>query len=123
MKRALLVVIVVCLAAPAAADAKIRRFHTPSANIACLYSSDQPGPFLRCDVLSLNDTGFTVRRRGPARRIHITDSVVGRGRTLEYGTRAHYGPFTCRSRRVGLRCRSRVSGHGFFLNRDTQNLF
>ncbi len=123
MKRALLVVIVVCLAAPAAADAEIRRFHTPSGNIACLYASDQPGPFLRCDVLSLNDTGFTVRRRGPARRIHITDSVVGRGRTLEYGTRARYGPFTCRSRRVGLRCRSRVSGHGFFLNRDTQNLF
>ena len=124
MRRLLLLIVVLALAAPAAAEAKTRRFHTPSGNITCLYASKQgPGPFLRCDVLSLNDTGFTVRRRGAARRVHITDSVAGPGRTLEYGERARYGPFSCLSRRIGLRCHSRVSGHGFFLSRASQRLF
>jgi hypothetical protein len=124
MRLALLVVLAAALLAPAAAEARTKRFHTPSKNIACLYSSEGgPGPFLRCDLYTLNDTAFTVRRRGKARRIHVTDAVGGGGRELGYGERIRVGPFRCLSRRVGLRCRSVVSGHGFFISRDEQRLF
>src|SRR3954464_9321943 len=89
--------------------AKSKSFRTPSRNIYCLYMSTQgPGPWLRCDVLSLNDTGFTVDRRHKARRIHIPDSVVDtRAKTLGYGKRLRVGPFTCSSRASGLKCKSR----------------
>jgi hypothetical protein len=111
-----------CAASPAAAAT--RHFQTPSRNIACLYSSSGgPGPFLRCDVLSLNDTGFFLDRRHRGRRIHVTDSVVKRGaRVVRYGTSVEYGPFRCASRRTGLTCKSR-SRHGFFLSRRRQRTF
>ena len=115
----------VLLAGAAPASARTRSFQTPSHNIYCLYMSTQgPGPWIRCDVLSLNDTAFTIDRRHRARRIHITDSVVNhRARVLRYGSSLRVGPFTCRSRRSGLTCRSRVSGHGFKLSRQRQRRF
>src|SRR5437763_3833735 len=99
--------------------AKTKSFRTPSRNIYCLYMSTQgPGPWIRCDVLSLNDTGFRVDRKHHGKRIHITDSVVNRhAEVLRYGKSLDVGPFTCVSRRVGLNCGSRASGHGFELSR------
>ena len=117
--------LVATLAAAASASAKVRYFRTPSHNIVCLYSSKGgPGPFLRCDVLSLNDTGFTLRRRHRGRRVHVTDSANHpRSRTLSYGSSRRFGPFGCKSRVTGLTCRSRPSGHGFFLSRERQRVF
>jgi hypothetical protein len=105
--------------------ARSKSFQTPSHNIYCLYvSSGGPGAFLRCDVLSLNDVGFTLNRRGRGKRIRITDSVVNRkARVLRYGRLIRVGPFGCRSRRSGLTCKSRVSGHGFKLSRQRQRVF
>ena len=124
-------VLAAILAAPAMAvladpaQARTKSFQTPSHNIYCLYMSTQgPGPWIRCDVLSLNDTGFTVKRTGRARRIRITDSVVRRrASVLRYGRTLRVGPFTCRSRQSGLTCRSRTSGHGFTLSRRRQRRF
>jgi hypothetical protein len=109
----------------AAAEGKTRSFHTPSQNISCLYGSNiDGGAYLRCDVYSLNDTAFTLRRRGRAHRVHVTDAVGrGAGRQLAYGQSATYGPFKCTSRRSGLTCRSKPSGHGFKLSRAKQTVF
>lgn len=117
--------IAVFLSASGTADARSKSFQTPSHNIYCLYLSSQgPGPWIRCDVLSLNDTGFRIDKRHKGRRIHVTDTVAERGaKVLGYGRSLRVGPFTCTSRQSGLRCRSRVSGHGFKLSRQRQTRF
>ena len=122
----LLAVTLVVLAGPSPAMAKTTAFQTPSRNIACLYSSSgQPGAFIRCDVLSLNDVGFMLERRERARRIRITDTVTDprQARVLDYGTSRRFGRFRCISRTSGLTCRSRTSGHGFTLSRNHQRVF
>jgi hypothetical protein len=112
----------IALALVAAAPAAAKSFHTPSGNIACLYSkSGGPGPFLRCDVHSLNDTAFRLDRTHRGKRVRVTDAVPA-GHTLAYGRALRLGPFRCRSRRTGLTCRSRA-GHGFFLSRARQRVF
>jgi hypothetical protein len=105
--------------------AKSKNFRTPSRNVYCLYMSTQgPGPWIRCDVLSLNDTGFTIDRKHRARKIHITDSVYNkRAGAIAYGKSLRMGPFTCNSRTSGLTCKSRSSGHGFTLSRQRQKRF
>ena len=109
------------LTLPAAASA--RSFHTPSRNIACLYrATGGPGPHLRCDVHSLNDTAFRLDRTHKGKRVHVTDAVPA-GRVLPYSRSLRLGPFTCTSRRTGLTCRSRPSKHGFFLSRARQRVF
>lgn len=112
------------VAAPAAA--KQRFFRSPSGNVPCLYSSSGgPGPFIRCDVLSLNDVGFFLRTRHKARRSHITDTVNDprRAKTLAYGKRRNFGRYTCKSYRSGMKCVNRRNHHGFKLSRARQKLF
>jgi hypothetical protein len=125
VSRRLLLALVLAfvLVAPPAAIARVRSFHSPSKNIACLYSSHGgPGAFIRCDVHSLGDWAFRLRRHRKPRKIHVTDAAP-LGRVLHYGRSRRLGPFTCRSRRTGLTCKSRVSGHGFRLSRQRQKLF
>ena len=107
------------------AFARTKSFQTPSHNIYCLYMSTQgPGPWIRCDVRSLNDVGFRVDRKHKGRKIHITDSVFTPGaKVLRYGRSLRVGPFTCTSRTGGLTCRSRASGHGFKISRQSQKRF
>jgi hypothetical protein len=127
IRRLAPLVVLASLALPTAvAEAKTRSFHTPSQNIACMYVShiDARGAYLRCDVYSLNDTAFTLRRRGRGHRVHVTDAVGrGAGRELAYGDSVTYGPFKCTSRLTGLTCRSKPSGHGFKLSRASQTVF
>ena len=105
---------------PAAAATK--RFQTPSRNIVCLYSSSGgPGPHLRCDVRSLNDTAFTLDRTHRGKRVRVTDAVPA-GPVLRYGRALQLGALRCRSRRTGMTCRS-SSRHGFFLSRARQRVF
>ena len=111
---------------PAPAAAKTRSFRTPSKNVVCLYSSrGESGPYIRCDVLSLNDVGFFLDRRHRGKRIRVTDTVAdpNKAPALRYGAPRRFGPFRCGSRRSGLICRSRVSGHGFELSRQRQRVF
>jgi hypothetical protein len=124
-RLALIAALLIALALPATADAKFRQFRSPSGNIACAYSSKGgPGPFIRCDVLSLNDTGFFLKRRGKARRRHVTDTVADpNARVLKYGHSRRFGRYTCRSRRSGLTCKNRRNGHGFKLSRERQKTF
>src|SRR4051812_42733489 len=122
---ALLVGTALALFGSSLAVAKTRSFRTPSKNIVCLFSSrDGPGPYIRCDVLSLNDVGFSLDRRHKARRIRVTDTVAdpNKARALGYGKSLRLGPFRCHSRRSGLTCKSQTS-HGFRLSRGRQRIF
>jgi hypothetical protein len=121
----LVLALAVFLSASGTALARSKAFQTPSHNIRCLYMSSQgPGPWIRCDVLSLNDTAFRIDKRHRGRRIHVTDTVSMPGaQVLGYGNSLRVGPFTCRSRRNGLTCRSRSSGHGFKVSRQRQTRF
>lgn len=138
MRRLLLCACALALAAPAGAEARsLVFFQTPSHNIGCAFSDlrGEP-PFLRCDLRAADripprprtcdldfGTAFGLPVRGRARRLCAGDTVLNdRARVLRYGARRRLGPFTCTSRRVGLRCTSR-SGHGFFLSRRRQRLF
>ena len=126
-RRLLIAALAAALLAVCAAPAfaRTKSFQTPSHNIYCLYMSTQgPGPWIRCDVRSLNDVGFRVDRKHKGRRIHITDSVFTPGaKVLHYGKSLRVGPFTCTSRTSGLTCRSRASGHGFKISRQKQKRF
>lgn len=124
-RLAVVAVLVATLALPAGASATFRQFRSPSGNIACAYSSTGgPGPFIRCDVLSLNDVGFFLRKHGRAKRHHVTDTVAGpQARVLKYGHSRRFGRYTCKSRRSGLTCKNRLNGHGFTLSRARQKVF
>ena len=125
MAAALLVATALVLSGSAPVVAKTPRFQTPSKRIFCLYSSREgPGPYIRCDTLFLNDVGFLLDRRHKARRIKVTDTVADRrAPVLHYGRSRRFGPFRCSSRRSGLTCKSRRSGHGFTLSRERQSVF
>jgi hypothetical protein len=87
---------------------------------------------LRCDILSglkpapskppgcQNDWtfGYQMDPAGRSQKVCAGDSVYSpTARVIRYGTTWRGGPFACKSRRLGLRCRNRV-GHGFFLSRQ-----
>jgi hypothetical protein len=114
------------VADPVRIAARIRTFQTPSKRIVCRYSSSGgPGPYLRCDVLSLNDVGFILDRLHRARRISVTDTAADttKASILDYGKSRRFGTFRCRSQRSGLTCRSLKSDHGFKLSREKQRVF
>jgi len=113
------------LAAPVPALAKSRHFQTPSHKIACLYDSKGgPGPHIRCDALFLNDVAFFLDCSHKGKRRHATDTVAEpNAKVLAYGTSKRLGPFSCASRRTFLKCKSRESGHGFKLSRQSQKVF
>jgi hypothetical protein len=122
MRVAVVIAAGLALASAAPAAAATKSFQTPSHNIVCLYrSSGGPGPLLRCDVRSLNDTAFTLDRRHRGKRVHVTDAVPA-GHVLRYGRSLKLGPIKCTSRRSGLTCRNGNS-HGFALSRARQRVF
>jgi hypothetical protein len=119
------VIVTAMLVVAAPAVAKQRSFQSPSGNVGCLYSSSGgPGPFIRCDVLSLNDAGFFLYRHHKAKRHKITDTVAMPGAPkLAYGHKRSFGRYTCKSYRSGLKCVNRRNHHGFKLSRASQKLF
>ena len=110
------------------AHAKTSAFRTPSKNIYCLYSSSgDSGAFIRCDVLSLNDVGFLLERRGRGRRESGSREYRRRPAGSARPALWHITPLRAvrRAPRAtsGLTCRSRASGHGFALSRQHQRVF
>jgi hypothetical protein len=120
-------------AAPSAASSVVISFRTPTGNIGCVYTSGLgPGPALRCDIrtglrpkpprprncdLDWGDS-YELGARGRAGvTCHGDTAIDQRARVLRYGSTWRRGPFTCRSKRTGLRCRN-LRGHGFFMSRQ-----
>jgi hypothetical protein len=123
--------------APAGAVSGLDAFTTPSRHIACMYQHlAGHTPDLRCDVDHVAHpprrpasceldygSAFGLSRTGRAQRLCVGDTVRDpKAKILNYGVTRTYGPFTCTSRRTGLRCTTRA-GHGFELSRERQKLF
>jgi hypothetical protein len=125
-------------ATPALAAAKdtLVGFQTPSHGIACMYAVIDGKHSLRCDVRDVADppkrpkscdldygSAFVLNPTGRATRLCAGDTVLDpKAKVLPYGRVKKVGPFTCVSKRTGLRCTSRA-GHGFTLSREKQTLF
>jgi hypothetical protein len=112
-------------ALPTAAQAVDTTFRTPSGKILCAYFDPfDEAPQIRCDLLFLNDRAAILKRSGKARIVKVTD-VAGhpRSRVLAYGTSRRFGVYTCTSRRTGLTCRNRGTGHGFTVSTQSQKVF
>jgi hypothetical protein len=117
---ALAVTALAVLPVAGAGGATTQRFQTPSKRIACAY----PGPELRCDMLFLNDRAAVLGRHGRARIVKVTDTVADpKAKVLRYGSSLRIGPYRCTSRRTGLTCRNRRSGHGFTISRERRKVW
>jgi hypothetical protein len=127
----------IALSATARAADQIVFFTTPSHGIGCVYAHPEgEGRSLRCDVLDVEHpakrpawceqdygSSFGLEPRGRAKRLCVGDTAMDpKAPVLQYGKRRHVGPFTCVSRRAGLRC-TNAAGHGFDLSRQRQRLF
>ena len=103
------------LAFPAGASATFRQFRSPTGKIGCAFESGRGLPReVRCEWAGSNDRALVLRQRGKARFIKITDTVRNpHAKVLHYGRSLRFGRIKCTSRRTGMTCRSRRSGHGF----------
>ena len=113
----------------------IKSFATPSGNIRCAavksggkwslrcdtLKRDWQPPFRECGDFGDNAGSVAMGKRKRSRFICVSDAVDP-GRVLKYGRVWDKGPFTCKSRRKGLKCYN-LGGHGWFLSRETYRLF
>jgi Family of unknown function (DUF6636) len=119
---------------PAAAASGADSFRMPSGNIYCAYEHYSFAPVdLRCEIRSklkplpprpascgdaVWGAGYSMRERGPARVLCITDTVFSpKATVLAYGTTKQFGVFRCSSSLKGLRCVN-STGNGFFLSKE-----
>src|SRR5215218_1953963 len=123
--RLVLPVVLALLLAPAAAHAANRDFRSPSGKLACAFYSDaETPPLVRCDWQGSDDQAVQLSERGRARLRHVTDTVMNpRAKVLRYGTSTAFRRLKCISRRLGITCRSLVSGHGFRVSVQRRELF
>ena len=106
----------------------------PSGNVYCAYEHYSFAPTdLRCEIRSklkplpprpascgdaVWGAGYSMRERGPARVLCITDTVYSpKAAVLAYGTTKQFGVFRCSSSVKGLRCVN-STGNGFFLSKE-----
>ena len=115
------VVLITAIAVPAAsAEPGYDRFQSPTGNIRCEYRN-QVG--VGCMTLS-NGVGVFLRSFGSAYYINRPYSFQpARGWTLAYGRTWRISSFRCYSSTSGMKCSSTVTGHGFFISRDTRYTF
>ena len=143
MKRSvvLLPLLAALLAGASAGSAStVLLFRTPTGNIGCAYSVGLDGfaaPTVRCDIRSRLrpeppppancrlDSGDSIQifRLGPATLVCHGDTAIDPSApVLAYGHTWRRSGLTCVSQRIGLRCFNR-SGHGFFLSRQSWQIF
>jgi hypothetical protein len=134
-----IVAVLLAVAWPAAAST-VYLFRTPTGNIGCAYSVGLDGfaaPTVRCDIRSRLhpeprppancrlDSGDSIQifRLGPATLVCHGDTAIDPSApVLAYGHTWRRSGLTCVSQRAGLRCLNR-SGHGFFLSRQSWQIF
>jgi len=104
------------------------QFRTPSSNIACRMD---PKDGVRCDI---NQRAYPVPARPSDCQFDygagmiltatragfscISDTVLGRGQLVGYGTEVIVARYSCRVELIGVTCTDRVSGRGFLLSRQ-----
>jgi hypothetical protein len=106
------------LAAPSAASAASRFFHSPSGNIECQLNTGTGGAFALCETIRparravLHANGTTTVCRGAGCLSNGPEDAF----TLRYGRSTALGGFRCVSMRTGMRCVS-PRNHGFTISR------
>ena len=104
------------------------QFRTPSSNIACRMD---PNDGVRCDI---NQRAYPVPARPSSCQFDygagmiltatqagfscISDTVLGQGEIVGYGTEVIVARYSCEVALTGVTCRDRVSGRGFLLSRQ-----
>ena len=123
--RIVLTAAILCLAAPASAQATYHDFRSPSGKIGCAFYSDAEVPrFVRCDWRGADDQALRLGETGRARVRHVTDTVMNpEAKVLRYGRSTTFGRLKCVSRRLGMTCRSLASGHGFRVSVEKREIF
>ena len=111
----------VSLALPATAGAAYdyARFQSPTGNIRCVYRN-QVG--VGCITLN-NRLGVFLRSFGGAYYLSAYALSISAGPTLYYGRTWAVSTFRCLSQSTGMKCWSTLTGHGFFINRDTRRIY
>ena len=119
------VAVVAVASVPARAQAAYRAFRSPTGKLGCAFYSDAQTPrTVRCEWAGSNDVAFTLQERGRVHRIRISDTVRNpNARVLAYGRSTSFGQLRCTSRRTGITCRSRRSGHGFMVSVERRRTF
>ena len=111
---------------------KLTMFSTPSGNIGCVMDPE----YVRCDIRERSwdpppkpadcelDFGQGIELANETRS-HIVcagDTTLGAEDVLEYGETSKVGPYRCISAAAGITCQA-DSGHGFFLSKETYELY
>jgi len=131
----LTVVIALCAAVPANAEALIL-FVSPSGNVGCVISKRFGA---RCDVRRHAweppprpascpqdlewGYGLTIDRRGRGTYICATDSAFGGEAAIGRGDAIRSGRFRCNGIRGGMRCVNLRNRHGFAVTRERARVF
>lgn len=108
-------------------------FHTPSGNIGCTMHSGTG--VVRCDIRQRDwappvkpadceyEFGRILILGATAGFGCASDTALGVGSVLPYGSTIREGQYECRSEEVGLTCTNLESGHGFVLSAAEYRLF
>jgi hypothetical protein len=109
-------------------------FQSPTGNIGCVLVAE----VARCDIAKRSwsppprpsscqldyGQGLAVGRSGKATVVCAGDTARLQGsKKLAYGTQSQVGDFTCVSRRDGMTCTNRSTGHGFQISAESYKLF
>ncbi len=95
-------------------------FQSPTGNIRCQYLNQEG---VAC--MTFND-GLGVLLRSFDKSYFLNEPYAFNpppGRTLPYGATWSRSSFRCTSSTDGIECWSTLTGHGFFINRDTWNIY
>jgi hypothetical protein len=119
----LLAAVLVVFVAPSA-EARGRAFLAKPSKITCVASRiGLKTATIRCDLPFTGHRAVFLHTRGKARIARVSSFLHPRHRKiLGLGREVRYGPFTCRSLRTGVTCRS-GTGHGFTVGRKFQLTF
>ena len=111
---------------------ELTAFSTPSGNIGCVMDPE----YVRCDIRDRSweppappadceldfGQGVELADEKRARLVCAGDTTLGAEETLDYGETSRVGPYRCTSAAAGMNCQAQ-SGHGFFLSKETYELY
>jgi hypothetical protein len=111
---------------------ELTSFSTPSGNIGCVMDPE----YVRCDIRDRSwdsppapssceldfGQGIELANETRSHLVCAGDTTLGAEDTLEYGETSKVGPYRCVSAAAGMTCQAE-SGHGFFLSKETYELY
>ncbi|MBO0677394.1 hypothetical protein JRC04_07955 [Mycolicibacterium sp. S2-37] len=108
-------------------------FTSPSGNIGCIMDASQ----VRCDIAQREwappppppdcpldyGQGIVLDAGGPAQWVCAGDTALAGGPPLPFGESAGMGDLRCDSTPTGMTCRDVITGHGFSIARQGNQMF